>query len=110
MAGAPYDQGTTYDPVVPFNFEQVTVTGTAVGFTAATCAGAKRAVVIVETAPVRYRADATDGKTLNAAPTASVGMLANVGEQLVFWGPEIQLVQFIRTGATSATLDVEYSR
>lgn len=104
--GAPFDK-SEYDPLVTFAYEQIVVSNAAVPCTAATQgpAGsppAKRAVVIVETDAVRFRAD-------GVAPTATVGMLLAVGDQMVFWGEDIRAVKFIRVTG-DAKVNVEYAR
>ncbi len=98
----PYARAIQSKPYVAFAFEQITVSTVAVGFTAATMQSAKKALVSIETNNVRYRSDPT-------SPTATVGMLAAVGDQLVFIGPEIAAVKFIRATA-DALISVEYSR
>ena len=114
MPGAPYERLDGFGGASPMRaaaFEQITVAGTAVGFTAATIAPsgatntpATMATVTVETAPVRYRTDGT-------APTASVGTLLNIGDRITVWGQgDVAAIQFIRTTGTSATIDCEYSR
>lgn len=52
------------------------------------------------TANVRWRDDGT-------APTASVGVPLNAGEELDYDGNQA-VIQFIRTGAADATLDISY--
>ena len=100
---APYDQ-IDYFPLRAFAFEALAVAGTAVGFTAATIAGARMATVKVEGAQVRYRTDGT-------APTATVGTILDVGDSLIVWGSaDVQAILFIRTGGVSATLASEFSR
>ncbi len=98
----PYARQVESKPYVAFAFEQITVSNTAIGFTLATQQSAKKALVSIETNAVRYRSDPTN-------PTATVGMLASVGDQLVFIGPEIINVKFIRATA-DALISVEYSR
>lgn len=97
------------EATTPFAFESITVTDTAVGFTAATTSpggapGAVRAFVTSETAEMRYRTDGED-------PTSSVGHLLSPNDRLVFEGAAT-LAQFraIRTGATSGVLRVTYER
>lgn len=91
--------------------ERITVTNTAVGFTAATykpTSGdfkgipAQIAKCHVETADIRYRKDGTD-------PTAAVGRIVyETGEFSIQGSQNIKKFSAIRTGSTSATLDVEY--
>src|SRR2546426_5109264 len=104
---APYDKDA-YKPLDTFAFEQITVAGASVGFTAATHTGAAGpailATVNVEGAQVRYRLDGTN-------PSATVGALLNDGDELIVWGTmDIDSAQFIRTGGVSATLNVHYAR
>ena len=100
---APFDWGE-YQPLDTFAFEALSVAATAVGFTAATFLNAKLAVAKVEGAQMRYRSDGTD-------PTATVGVLAEVGDTITVWGsPDIRSIRFIRTGGVSATLSSEFSR
>lgn len=90
-------------------FDQITVAASAIGLTTANVRGygsnryaAERAIVIVETAPIRWRDDGTD-------PSASVGMIANPGTILTLDNRDrIEKWRGIRTGATSATLSVSY--
>ena len=106
---SPYDRGQ-YEPLQEFAFETLTVDNTAAGipFTAATMQpGGKRTAIAafcsVETAPIRFRGDGT-------APTATVGMLLNVGDTFVVWGTEdLNNAKFIRTTGTSGTVTVRYS-
>ena len=83
-------------------FETVTVAATAIGFTAATIGRANYALVTVETAPIRWRADGTD-------PTASVGHLVAAGDVIVLdeWR-DLNNFMAIRTGDTSASISVSY--
>src|SRR5436309_15077995 len=100
---APYDKDA-YFPLATFAFEQVTVAGASIGFTAATLANAKMATVNVEGAQIRYRIDGT-------APTATVGAILEAGDELIVWGSmDIGAIRFIRTGGISATLNVHYAR
>ncbi len=90
--------------------ERITVSNTAVGFTAATykpttgdfkgiCANIARCVP--ESADIRYRVDGTD-------PTASVGRrIYEDGEFYIIGTQNIKKFKAIRTN-TDATLDVEY--
>jgi hypothetical protein len=88
-------------------FEQITVAGTSVGFTATTLrpngantspqatVGACR----VTTAQIRYRIDGT-------APTSTVGIVAEIGDVIALNGPDVlQKFRAIRTTSTSAALD-----
>lgn len=107
---APFDK-LDYDPVNTFAFEALTVAGTAVGFTVATYTPdgdtgqpAISAVATVEDAQIRYRTDGTN-------PSATVGRVANPGDEIVVWGKsDIDAIRFIRTGGVSATLQTEFAR
>lgn len=63
---------------------------------------AEQAIIIVEGAQIRWRDDGTD-------PTSSVGSIANVGA-VISLNNRNRLENFraIRTGSTSATLNVSY--
>ena len=91
--------------------ESLTVSSTALGFTAATynagrsdSAGARvdEAIFIVETAQIRY--------WLNGdAPTSSVGLLGEVGQIIILKGRhDIENFKAIRTGSTDATLSAQF--
>ena len=83
-------------------FEQLTVADTAKTLTAATYGLAKRSVITVETAQIRFRTDGT-------APTAAVGHLADIGDSVTLESAEdIANFKAIRTGAVSAVLNVSY--
>lgn len=100
---APYDR-SDYHPLGVFNFEALTVAGTAVAFTADTRLTAILASVRVEGAQIRYR---TDGEN----PTASVGTIVDDGDSFNVWGSsDINSIRFIRTGGVSATLNTEFSK
>lgn len=87
--------------------EQITVAGTAIGFTATKLdpvGGARQATIavcILETADIRYRVN-------GSSPTSSVGMLVKSGSSFTITGHD-QLLAFsaIRTGS-SATLSCTY--
>lgn len=87
----------------PGAFEQLTVAGTAGGFSATTITPSGKPVSqycvgYVETADIRYRTDGT-------APTASVGMLVPYGSKIEIAGQDaIRLFSAIRTGSTSAVI------
>ncbi len=92
---------TQYDDTI--NFEDLTVAGTAVGFTAAKLRGAYLAIARVEGAQVRYRTDGT-------SPTPSVGMIADPGDVIhITSSRDIQDIEFIRTGG-SAKVNAEFVR
>lgn len=84
-----------------YAYEQITVAGTAVGFTSAkiTPSGSapmQFAQCRLETAEIRY---AYDGTT----PTSSVGTLMEVGEYIAFTNHEDMLnFKAIRTGSSAA--------
>lgn len=88
-------------------YESIAVGATAVSFTAGTRVNsdgfaAKRAVVTVEDAQIRYRYDGT-------APTASEGHLANPMDAIILKGnSNINNFQAIRKGSTNATIRVTY--
>lgn len=102
MAGL--DDQLDYYPLRTFAFEALAVAGTAIGFTAATATSAKLARTKVESGQIRYRTDGTD-------PTATVGVIADVGDTITVYGSaDILAIRFIRTGGVSATLSTEFSR
>lgn len=81
-----------------FAYEDLTVAGTALGFTAATYLNADKAFVLCETAAVRFRLD-------NGTPTATVGDTLEVGERLTLdSAAQIAGFKAIRRDGTSATL------
>ena len=90
-------------------FETITVAASAIGFTAANLANGANALgdvlmaqCVLETANIRMRADGTD-------PTATVGSLIRVGATFKVWGDiDLRSIRFIRDGATSGSLSVEY--
>ncbi len=83
-------------------FEQLTVADTAKILTAVTYGLAKRAVITVETAQIRFRTDGT-------APTAAVGHLLAAGDIVILESAEdIENFKAIRTGTVLAVLNVSY--
>ena len=92
---------------IPFDFETITVASIAIGLTASkltTTPKPKRAFITFETAQCRMRMDGTD-------PTDTVGHLYNPTQSLLLEGySQLNNVKWIRTGATSATLQVTYLR
>lgn len=101
--------GCTNDQwLVPFAFESITVSSTAIGFTTTTWAPtgqqpAAMAVVTSETDAVRYRADGLN-------PTAAVGQLmASSGTLTACGAQSLKQVRFIRV-TNDATLMVAYYR
>lgn len=99
--------GSTAQAVSYIAFEQITVAGTAIGFTSTkiTPSGlpmATQAVCRVRTAEVSVTWDGT-------TPTASVGMLLSVGDSIVLTGHDVLvLFKAIRTGS-SGQLDCTYT-
>lgn len=89
--------------VTIFAHEALSVGASSTILTVATMLNATVAVIICEVAPVRYWVDGT-------APSATVGKLLNVGDQLVITGHD-NLVNFHAFAqAASGTLNVEYGR
>lgn len=86
-----------------FAYEDLTVSTTSVGFTAATYGSANYAFVLVEGAPVRFRMDA-------GTPTSTSGTLLNVGDRIELQGTEeIARVRFISKDGASATLRAQFA-
>ncbi len=80
-----------------FAYEDLSVSTTAVGFTAATRGEASTASVLVEGAPVRFR--------LSGTPTATVGDTLEVGDRLLLESrSEVQGITFISRDGSAATL------
>ncbi len=92
---------------IPYDFETITVADTAIGFTASKLNASpkpKRVFITVESAPLRYRMDGT-------APTSTVGHNMVPSQSLTLEGiSQLNNFKAIRTGATSATLQVTYLR
>jgi len=92
---------------IPYDYETITVANTAKGLTASkltTAIKPKKVFITSETAQLRYRYDGTD-------PTDTVGHILNPMSILVLEGySQLNNVKFIRTGATSAILQVSYLR
>jgi len=92
-----------------YAYEEVTVGAAPVGLTTALIAPlngapAAAAVIVVDTASVRFR---TEG----GGPTAAVGALLNSGDSLVLWGGNnLRHFQAVRTGGVDASLRVHYIR
>lgn len=84
--------------VNPLGYAQITSLSAATGL-GAVDADASTALIVVEGAPVRWRDDRTD-------PTASVGMLLQVGDVLKYDGP-LDRPRFIQTAA-GAVLNVSF--
>ena len=82
-------------------YEDITVSTTAIGFTAAEISSAVAAEVWVEGDAVRFRTDGTD-------PTSSVGHQLDVGDVMfVDNASDLASIRFIRV-TTDATLRVSY--
>lgn len=87
------------------SYEQLTVANTALGITAATYAPAPdgtprtQCTLVLETAQIRWRADAL-------APTSSVGTPFDPGGVLVIPSSAFKSIQFIRTTSTSGVLNI----
>ena len=81
-------------------FQQLTVSTSALGLTVPT--GASRALIRVAGANgVTWRDDGT-------APTAAIGHLLVSTDPFLLYDGELSKIQFIRTGAADATLNVSY--
>lgn len=88
---------------VPIGSERVTIDATAGGVALTPTAGAHFAGARLETAQIRF--SVVDG----SAPTASTGMLLEVGETCLLDSPdEIANFRGIRTGGTSGVLEITY--
>ncbi len=91
-----------------FAHEALSVSGTSTPFTAATWknpssgSAARKALVTVETATVRWRCDGTD-------PTASTGHQLGAGQSMEVWGDDMNRIEFIRE-TSDATVRVTYFR
>ena len=93
-----------------FAHESVTIDATAGGialtsgtYNPTNDIGARRALLSLETAQIRYTTDST-------APTATVGHIMEVGDVVAITGPDIAKWRGFRTGATSGTLKATYER
>lgn len=90
-----------------YGFESIPVESTAVGLTASNFQPdnqrqPKRAFLTLETAQIRFTYDET-------TPTASVGHLMEVGEQLLLDSyDDLYRFRAIRTGSVSGVLKVTY--
>jgi len=96
------------DLYVAYQFESLSVTDSAVGFDTNKIDDgtelAKRVIISVDTAQIRWTMDGT-------TPTTTVGHLANRFDIIVITGTfNIKNFKAIRTGATSATLDTTFLR
>ena len=94
---------------VAFAFETITFADTAKGLTEASYKNAddnfaKRALMTVESAQLRYRYD-------GVAPTALVGHVLNPGDTLILIGAtNIKNFKAIRTGVTSSKVSATYEK
>lgn len=84
-------------------YEDLSVSTTAVGFTASTSLNADYVMVLVSGAPVRFRLDGT-------APTASVGDTLEQTDRIELFGTtaEISRAKFISRDGGTATLRCHY--
>jgi hypothetical protein len=86
-----------------WDFEALSVAGTAVGFTAATYDDAHKASCRVEGAAVRFRMDDTN-------PTATVGTVLEVGDAFELEShDEIQRIKFISRDGGTATINAHFT-
>jgi outer membrane lipoprotein-sorting protein len=87
------------------DYESITVSSTAVGFTSSKLSNSIKGVFCtLENAQVRFRMDGTD-------PTATEGHLLEVGQSLTIYNWTIlRKIKFIRTGSTDGVLKVTYLR
>ena len=102
--GAPQDCSGVDAKLAPIvltaGFQTITVAAAAVGLTVPE--GAIIAVLVVETAAIRYQTNGVD-------PTVDVGMLANAGDTLTLCSPQTMArFRTIRDTATSAVVSVSY--
>jgi hypothetical protein len=92
-----------------YDYESISVTDTAIGFTEAKISKGinsnkipQSAMFSIETASIRIRMDGT-------APTASTGLLLTAGTVVTVLGEtNIKRFKAIRSGSTSATIEVLY--
>jgi hypothetical protein len=95
------------DPLTPFAFETITVSSTAIGFTAATynptTGKAKRVFLSCATNPIRFRYDGTN-------PTTTVGHVLSAGSSInITGGNAIDNFKMIASGS-DATCSATYER
>ena len=92
---------------IPYDFETITIAGTAIGLTVSKLTSTprpKKVYITFETAQSRFRYDGTD-------PSATVGHLLVPTQSLILEGySQMNNFKAIRTGATSATAQVTYLR
>lgn|SRR3990167_322122 len=93
--------------LIPYDFETITVNGTAIGLTASKLTAdppPKKVVITIESNQLRYRMDGTD-------PTSSVGHILSPADVLILEGySQLNNAKFIRKGILNATLSVTYLR
>lgn len=91
--------------MTPKGSQQLTVANSAIGLTvpgpSSGIPGANYAIIKVNTAQVRWK----DGND----PTTTAGIALDPGDIMRYSG-NLGTVKFIRTGSTSAVLDIEYYR
>ena len=97
-----------FSQVRVIDYATLSVTDTAAGLSGASpaiTANVTQAIITLETAQVRWRADGT-------APTSSEGHLLEIADTLAFtganWQHMLNTIQFIRTGSTSGALKITY--
>jgi hypothetical protein len=87
------------------NYESITVTNVAIGFTAAKLKSSgvysRSALCTLETAQIRFRVDGTD-------PTSAEGHIMEVGQVWKFTTNELVGFKAIRTTGTSGVLKCTY--
>lgn len=90
-----------------YDYETITVADSAIGLTASKLITTRKPVsvfITVEGARVRYRYDGSN-------PSSTVGHILDPMDSLVVEGlHNLKNIKFIRTGATSGTLQVSYRR
>ena len=102
--GAPQDCSGVDAKLAPIvltaGFQTITVAAAAVGLTVPE--GAIIAVLVVETAAIRYQTNGVD-------PTVDVGMLVNAAESITICSPQTMArFRMIRDTGTSAVVSVSY--
>lgn len=88
-------------PVKVLGYETLTIAATSIGLSTALPDDVRSFVGVLETAQVRFRGDGT-------APTASEGVLMEVGDQIFLTRDDIVNMRFFRTGGTSGVLKGHY--
>lgn len=97
------DDKRDWQPYQEFAYEQLAITGVASGLTNTVYRSAKRAVIVVEFALVRFRCD-------GIAPTASLGELLYPRDEIVLLGADINNAKFIAVDFSSPLLNCTYGR